>query len=130
MSSERLQHNLSLLKPFNKLHEGVRGRINDNKRNFPDPSNELLRHLTVLGVPQLCDYLAWMPFERFTRVEILGRGGFATVWKGAVELDTEYGVFDQWYALKEVSPGQMAEVSSFLASLPLRPSFSFLIFLI
>src|SRR4051794_5746117 len=85
MSSERLQHNLSLLKPFNKLNEDIQEYIREKKRSFPDPSNELLRHLMVLGVPQLCDYLAWMPFERFTGVEILGRGGFATVWKGAVE---------------------------------------------
>src|SRR3954470_8926112 len=109
MSSKRLQHNLSLLKPFNELYESVQESINDNKLEFPDPSNELLRHLTVLGVPQLCDYLAWMPFERFTGVEILGRGGFATVWKGAVEpLGGEWSDFPherdiRWYALKEVS---------------------------
>ena len=126
MSSERLQHNLSLLKPFNELTQYIQGKIKENKLDFPDPSNELLRHLTVLGVPQLCDYLAWIPFERFTRVEFLGRGGFATVWKGAVEIGGDLW----WYALKEVSPGQMAEVSSFLARLPLRPRFSFLIFLI
>src|SRR3954464_7563637 len=98
MSSERLQHNFSLLKPFNELDWGAQWGIKDTKLDFPDPSNELLRHLTVLGVAQLCDYLAWMPFERFTGVEILGRGGFATVWKGAVEL-----AYPRWYALKEVS---------------------------
>ena len=116
MSSERLLHNLSLLKPFNELFDIDQNTIKNTKRNFPDPSNELLRHLTVLGVPQLCDYLAWIPFERFTGVEILGRGGFATVWKGAVD--------DWWYALKTVSQGQMAEVSSFLVSVFLLFSFS------
>src|SRR3954454_10784474 len=114
MSSERLQHSLSLLKPFNEISKYQQEGIKRYKRNFPDPSNELLRHLTVLGVPQLCDYLAWMPFERFTRVEILGRGGFATVWKGAVN----NGLYNEWYALKEVSLQQMAEVSSFLGRLP------------
>src|SRR3954462_14824605 len=120
MSSERLQQSLSFLKPFKKLDEDTQEDIKENKLNFPDPSNELLRHLTVLGVPQLCDYLAWMPFERFTEVEFLGRGGFATVWKGAVELKFSNGeTYTRWCALKEVSLGQMAEVSSFLARLPL-----------
>src|SRR4051812_11620449 len=113
-SSERLQNSLSLLKPFNELYYSTQKSIEATKLNFPDPSGKLLHHLAVLGVAQLSDYLAWIPFERFTTVELLGRGGFATVWKGAVELGSDI----KWYALKEVSQGQMAEVSSFLSLFP------------
>src|SRR3954462_15040214 len=84
-SSERLQNSLSLLKPFNKLAIDVQRHIEATKLNFPDPSGELLQHLAALGVAQLSDYLAWIPFKRFTKVDHLGQGGFATVWKGAVE---------------------------------------------
>src|SRR3954471_10769615 len=108
-SSERLQNSLSLLKPFNELSSNDQSRIRANKLNFPDPSGELLQHLAVLGVAQLSDYLAWIPFSRFTTVELLGKGGFATVWKGAVELTrSNSSPYTKWYALKEVSPGQMA----------------------
>src|SRR3954470_18497038 len=121
-SSERLQSSLSLLKPFNELYSSTQKRIEATKLNFLDPSGELLHHLAVLGVAQLSDYLAWIPFERFTTVELLGQRGFATVWKGAVELDNGYDPYTQWYALKEVSQGQIAEVSSFLSVISLFPS--------
>ncbi|RUS31313.1 hypothetical protein BC938DRAFT_478075 [Jimgerdemannia flammicorona] len=84
--NDRLQKTLSLMKPFDQLEAVRKARINANKLNFPDFNSEtLLKHLTKFGAPQLTDYLVWIPFERFVTVEELGRGGFATVWKGTVE---------------------------------------------
>ena len=102
MSSERLQHNLSLLK---SLYEVNQPFIEGLKLDFPDPNNELLLHLTKLGVPQLSDYLVWIPFNRFIKTEFLGQGGFAKVWKAAVE-----PLVDLWWEPLITTEG---EVSSY-----------------
>lgn len=78
-TNDRLKRSLSLLKP-----DPPPGRW--RKMNFPDPDNNIKRHLDSLGAPQLLsEYLAWIPFDRFTDVEMLVRGGFSVVWKGTVK---------------------------------------------
>src|ERR1051325_2609400 len=58
---------------------------NSLKENFPywtsenNDINELIRH-TQLNVSQACDYLEWIPFERFDFVEYIGSGEFSSVY--------------------------------------------------
>ncbi|RUS22599.1 kinase-like domain-containing protein [Endogone sp. FLAS-F59071] len=78
-TNDRLMRSLSLLKP-----NPPPGRW--RKMNFPDPDNNIQLHLNRLGAPQLLsEYLAWIPFDRFTDVGMLVRGGFSVVWKGTVK---------------------------------------------
>ena len=40
---------------------------------------ELIRH-TQLNATQACDYLEWIPFEKFEMVKYIGSGGFGCVY--------------------------------------------------
>ncbi|RUS29114.1 hypothetical protein BC938DRAFT_481037 [Jimgerdemannia flammicorona] len=96
-SSDRLQRLLSLFRPLNELESGYQNTVKANRLNFPDPDNQMIRKgLSTLGVPQLSDYLIYIPYERF-KIEELGRGGFATVWKGTVEPLDERGLVHAIY---------------------------------
>ena len=58
---------------------------NSMKENFPYWSSgnkeidELIRH-TQLNATQTCDYLEWIPFEKFEMVKYIGNGGFSVVY--------------------------------------------------
>lgn len=126
-SDSRLQHILTLFKPFHELQDWHQKSIKRNKLKFPDPDDKTLKaHLTKLGVPQLADYLCWIPYCQFTEVKELGRGGFARVYKGTIELLDPPGF--PWvdlddltrinhlqgtthYALKEIGLSMIPEVS-------------------
>src|SRR5437762_2347451 len=41
--------------------------------------DELIRH-TQLNASQTCDYLEWIPFEKFEMVKYIGSGGFGCVY--------------------------------------------------
>src|ERR1051325_3015972 len=41
--------------------------------------DELIRH-TQLNASQTCDYLEWIPFEKFEMVKYIGGGGFGCVY--------------------------------------------------
>src|SRR6266487_7128706 len=40
--------------------------------------DELIRY-TQLNATQACDYLEWIPFEKFEMVKYIGKGGFSSV---------------------------------------------------
>src|SRR5436305_6029179 len=58
---------------------------NAMKYNFPywtsenKEIDELIRH-TQLNASQTCDYLEWIPFEKFEMVKYVGSGGFNCVY--------------------------------------------------
>ncbi|RIA90086.1 kinase-like domain-containing protein [Glomus cerebriforme] len=58
---------------------------NSMKENFPywtsenKEIDELVRH-TQLNASQKCDYLEWIPFEKFDMVKYIGSGGFGSVY--------------------------------------------------
>src|SRR5687767_14013442 len=81
MSSDWLKRLLLLLEEV-AVEPIVRLSIEGRKLEFPDPAGELSAHLEKLGIPQLVDYLAWIPRSRFISVEPLNHGGFGTVYKG------------------------------------------------
>lgn len=90
---DRLQSVLSRLMPVRDLPLNKRCEILANKMNYPDPGDEIIRkHLITLGAPQLVEYLVWIPYKRFTNIRMLGRGGFATVWRGTVRALDERGI--------------------------------------
>jgi hypothetical protein len=41
--------------------------------------DELIRH-TQFNASQTCDYLEWIPFEKFEMVKYIGSGGFGSVY--------------------------------------------------
>ena len=41
--------------------------------------DELIHH-TQLNASQICDYLEWIPFEKFEMVKYIGTGGFSVVY--------------------------------------------------
>src|ERR1041385_9519417 len=41
--------------------------------------DELIRH-TQLNASKICDYLEWIPFEKFEMVKYVGSGGFSSVY--------------------------------------------------
>ena len=55
------------------------------KENFPywtsenKEVDELIRH-TQLNATQTCDYLEWIPLEKFEMVKYIGSGGFSVVY--------------------------------------------------
>ena len=55
------------------------------KENFPywtsgnKEIDELIQY-TQLNATQACDYLEWIPFEKFEMVKYIGRGGFSVVY--------------------------------------------------
>ncbi|PKC64176.1 hypothetical protein RhiirA1_396271 [Rhizophagus irregularis] len=59
--------------------------INVMKENFPywtsknKEIDELIRY-TQLNATQACDYLEWIPFEKFEMVKYVGKGGFSSVY--------------------------------------------------
>ncbi|CAB5198479.1 unnamed protein product [Rhizophagus irregularis] len=58
---------------------------NSMKENFPYWTSENkeiddLIHYTQLNASQTCDYLEWIPFEKFEMVRYIGRGGFSSVY--------------------------------------------------
>src|ERR1043165_7749621 len=59
--------------------------INSMKHNLPywtsenEEVDELIRH-TQLNASQKCDYLEWIPFEKFEMVKYVGSGGFSVVY--------------------------------------------------
>ncbi|RUP10413.1 Brix domain-containing protein [Jimgerdemannia flammicorona] len=84
-TDERLQRYEAILKPFVDLDQYERHKIRERHLNFPDPDGKLRTHLAQLGAPdRLADQLVWIPFARLEHVEKIGRGGFATVYKGTV----------------------------------------------
>ncbi|RUS30526.1 hypothetical protein BC938DRAFT_479280 [Jimgerdemannia flammicorona] len=52
---------------------------------FPERANELGSILHDLGVLQLRPYLVWISPDLFTKIERLGQGGFATVYRGILD---------------------------------------------
>ncbi|RUP49703.1 hypothetical protein BC936DRAFT_141760, partial [Jimgerdemannia flammicorona] len=60
-----------------------------NKLNFPGHDDELRKHLSALGLAELQPYLVWIPFERFVEFSVLGRGGFATVYRATVKAEDQ-----------------------------------------
>src|SRR5581483_9789227 len=58
---------------------------NSMKENFPywtsanKEIDELIRY-TQLSATQACDYLEWIPFEKFEMVKYIGSGGFSSVY--------------------------------------------------
>ena len=58
---------------------------NSMKHNLPywtsenEEVDELIRH-TQLNASQKCDYLEWIPFEKFEMVKYVGSGGFSSVY--------------------------------------------------
>ncbi|RUP46365.1 hypothetical protein BC936DRAFT_147041 [Jimgerdemannia flammicorona] len=93
-----------------------------NKFNFPNHEKVLEIHLNHLLIPELVAFLVWIPFDRFVNVVELGKGGFATVYKGTVRWPpnqhlgtyTKYpddGPYEENYALKEILPEMATEVS-------------------
>lgn len=66
-------------------------QIECNRLNFPGHSAELERALQTLGLPELVGCLVWVPWDRLKDVEELGRGGFATVYRGTIQSVDERG---------------------------------------
>ncbi|RUS31476.1 hypothetical protein BC938DRAFT_477740 [Jimgerdemannia flammicorona] len=97
-----------------------------NKMNFPY-YDELPRHLEYLNLQELSRCMTWIPFERFTNVRRLGRGGFATVHRGTIKWKrgqyTDHVVYSggkilyhkidlpitKYFALKEITPDMAPE---------------------
>lgn len=131
--SARLQAAKTLLKE--RLNENPSiaedGRFACNKINFPHCDADLAIQLVKLGIPELAQFLRWIPLTHFNDIAKLGKGGFAQVYKGTVHWgphhyaltrksttsDTEspevlYATYsiERKYALKEITPNMAAEV--------------------
>ncbi|GBC05292.1 hypothetical protein RclHR1_06160003 [Rhizophagus clarus] len=58
---------------------------NSMKENFSywtsgnEEIDKLIRH-SQLNAAQVCDYLEWIPFEKFEMVKYIGRGGFSSIY--------------------------------------------------
>lgn len=89
-ASDRVQRLLSRLTPLDKAPKSTRLLIQAFKKEFPYQT-ALLTNLKELGVPELADYLVWIPHHRFDDIEEIGKGGSATVYKGTVEAFDEKG---------------------------------------
>ncbi|RUP43507.1 hypothetical protein BC936DRAFT_137068 [Jimgerdemannia flammicorona] len=101
------------------------------RKNFP----YYVEHLKKLNLPeQLSIYVSWIPFGCFVDVELLEKGGFATVNKGAIKWASgEYTTVihnelrsrkeedlyravrqaepvEMYCALKEITPNMVTEV--------------------
>ncbi|RUS24030.1 hypothetical protein BC938DRAFT_474234, partial [Jimgerdemannia flammicorona] len=79
------------------------------KAAFPD-NGQLQLHLEKLGVPQLEMYLVWIAPDRFTAFEEVGKGGFATVYKGTVSFQDRKGEREKSFALKELRKEMVPEL--------------------
>lgn len=115
------------LKPFSKLTRFNQLHIEANRLNHPGNEEELRWQLRCLELPELAEYLVWIPYERFVDVSFLGRGGFSTVYKGRLEAVDPRGFavlehaevgwkigyggeMSNEFALKEFDPQQTHEV--------------------
>ena len=115
-------------KSFDHLSGTHQAEIKQWKNEFSDYSQILRMHLSVLGVPQLEPYLAWIPPNKFYGFVQLAEGGFAKVYKAEVVLS---GRFFR-VAAKQLRPSMVPEVSSILVICSFSLSlffFSFLSFL-
>lgn len=99
-------------------------RIKENKTNFPENEEDLRDLLQDLNLPELEDYLVYIPFHQFEAVEILGKGGFATVYKATIRLPNGFVWIDydgdimrnqhdqeRIFALKEMTTSLLPEVT-------------------
>ncbi|RUS13649.1 kinase-like domain-containing protein [Endogone sp. FLAS-F59071] len=77
-------------------------QIECNRLNFPGHSAEVERALRTLGLPELAGCLVWVPWDRLEDVEELGRGGFATVYRGTIRSMDERGFAVMGYDKRKV----------------------------
>ncbi|RUS16329.1 hypothetical protein BC938DRAFT_476611 [Jimgerdemannia flammicorona] len=102
--------------------------IQANKLNFAGHEKELHDQLITLNLLELADYLVWIPMKRFTNIEVLGNGGYSTVYSGTVEWPTgfaastihtirrETGRIRKKYAMKEIDLNMVTEAKAFIAT--------------
>ncbi|RUP43504.1 hypothetical protein BC936DRAFT_137072 [Jimgerdemannia flammicorona] len=93
--------------PFNQLTVGVKDHLIGYRSMFPGHDEELYQCLTDLKIPEMVDYLRWIPYERFKDVEVVGKGGFAIVYRAKVEFANRP---PQLFALKEMKLAMLREV--------------------
>ncbi|RUP50215.1 hypothetical protein BC936DRAFT_139962 [Jimgerdemannia flammicorona] len=112
MSESRLQQALSRVKRFDELSESAQNWIRYLKREFRY-EDELAGHLAELGLSMLQEYLVWIPLVRFVGgLKQIGRGGFATVWKGRLRYMNEDNtrLVEEDFALKEFDKSMLQEI--------------------
>lgn len=112
MSQARIQSALSHLKPYDELDRHHQKKIEELKLLFPYDS-QLDKHLTHLKLAVLRPYLVWVPFEFVMGVQVIGRSGISTVYKGDVILHPSEGgeALDQTFVFKEFDMPMLQEVS-------------------
>ncbi|RUS29748.1 hypothetical protein BC938DRAFT_480290 [Jimgerdemannia flammicorona] len=119
MDADRLKALLTRLPTIDDLDGGSQIGIISRKKSFPDPERTLRAILKELNVPQLEDFLVWIPPS--ADLEPIGNKGFAMAYAGNVK---DYSGCEIQYAMKELNISMVPEVRivtalSFLP-LPLR----------
>src|SRR5687768_16340246 len=72
-------------KPTTSFGWCVPCETNTTRENFPHWTSgnkdidELIHH-TQLNASHICDYLEWIPFEKFEMIKYIGSGGFSSVY--------------------------------------------------
>ncbi|RUS15784.1 kinase-like domain-containing protein, partial [Jimgerdemannia flammicorona] len=86
------------------LLESAKLYIQANRLRFPGHAKELKFHLRKLGVPELADYLVWVPFNQLIDMRAMegGEDGFTTVFRATVrgadpEVDAYVVVLKEFY---------------------------------
>lgn len=109
-TSDRLRKLLARLPAYDTLG-GEKIKIEWLKERFPDPEKQLRHHLKLLGVPQLEDYLVWIPPSQIKNIKPLAKGGFAQVWVADVNESTDPDSIGQKYAMRELQQSMIQQVS-------------------
>lgn len=84
MENERLTQLKNHFSEIRKDYEGIFEFMSrSNNINFPLSNNDG-EHLARLGLSELQGVIPWIPFERLTEIEFLGKGGFGEVYSAAL----------------------------------------------
>ncbi|RUP49876.1 hypothetical protein BC936DRAFT_141138 [Jimgerdemannia flammicorona] len=55
-----------------------------NDINYPPPSGKDPGHMERLGVPELRNFIPYIPPERLQGLDLIGKGGFASVYRATI----------------------------------------------
>ncbi|RUP51851.1 hypothetical protein BC936DRAFT_145106 [Jimgerdemannia flammicorona] len=104
MDADRLKALLTRLPTIDDLDGGSQIGIISRKKSFPDPERTLRAILKELNVPQLEDFLVWIPPS--ADLEPIGNKGFAMAYAGNVK---DYSGCEIQYAMKELNISMVPE---------------------